>query len=164
MCRLPAVHDQWQIYGKDRTFVYLAHNLQLTTQKFGKLHGDGEAQAGAAVHPGSRAVRLLKCLENCCQFAGRNTNTGVDHRNCHALLSVEIVSGKINISRRPAILNGNRTFLGEFYGVGDQILQDLVQPLEIGFDEFRQVRRFFQVKRQTFVLDHVIEVGHDPIN
>src|SRR5208283_3879217 len=104
----------------------------LTAEQAREFAADGESETGAAVLAAHAAVGLLERLENDLLLVGRNTDSGIaDRERQHARRPIQVV-----IVRAPSAVNRleaqrHLPALGELECVGEQIFDDLLQPLRI---------------------------------
>src|SRR5947207_14386112 len=101
-------------------------------QQARELAADGQPQTGAAVLARRRPIRLLEGLENDLLLVAGNTDAAVgDGEGQHFLRAIELIvvaaparSGRLDAERDLAAM-------GKLKGVGEQVLDDLLQPLRV---------------------------------
>src|SRR5262245_33331912 len=141
-----------------------ARKLDLSAEQHGKLSTDSEPKAGTAVLARGARVGLLEGFENepllfeSDADAGVLNGEGTDLRGCveHRMISTPTLRGKTDT-------NHDLTVSGELDGVGEQILQDLLEPLRIGVHESRQVLGNVHVEWETLGFRHVPEIAIDGV-
>ena len=146
--------------------------MDLAAEQVRELAADRETQAGSSVLSAGAGVGLHEGLEDDLLLLGRNADAGVgdlegDHRGC--LLEHRVL-------RAPAALRAgdvepHAALRGELEGVGQQVLEHLLQALRVGrdgasqigieIDLERQLPRFGLVPERT--RDHVDEIGEDDL-
>src|SRR5271157_933609 len=125
--------------GKGTAPTHLAFKSDFTTEEPGNFAAYGEPQAGASVSTARRTIRLLKGLKHDCMFLRRNPNAGVTHTESDHIGGVaqcRMIKTPAGRSRRD--LQYNRSAIGEFASVGEQILEHLLEPLGISLQGNRQ--------------------------
>src|SRR5580693_3788878 len=116
--------------------------LDLAAEHARDLPADREPEAGAAVLAAGRAVRLLERLEDDLLLVGLDADARVaDGERDGAPGAREAL-----VLRAPAGVDGldlerHPPALGELEGVGEQVLDDLLEPLDVGVDGERQRAR-----------------------
>ena len=139
-----------------------AGELDLAAEQHGQLAADGEAQAGAAVLARGARVGLLERLEDQPLLLRRDADAGVldgegDDLRC---LAEHRVIGAPAL-RRESDAHVDVAVRGELDGVGEQVLEDLLEALRIAVHRARQVVGELHVERQVLGLGHVAEVAID---
>src|SRR3989442_9980304 len=104
----------------------IARELELAAEEPRQLATDREPEPGAAVLAAGAAVGLLERLEDDSLLVGRDADAGIADREGH----------RARVARRDAQAHG--ALLRELEGVGDEVLQDLLQARRIGADGGRQ--------------------------
>src|SRR5262249_6472528 len=123
---------------------------------------DGEAEAGAAVLAAGAAVRLLERLEDDLLLVRRDADAGVAHgdRERRARAAQHLVV-RIPAAVRELDLERDAAALGELEGVGEQVLDDLLQALRVRADGVRQAARELEVELEALRVRHVAEGAVD---
>ncbi len=125
-----------QHQGKGTAGARRTLHLNLAAQQVRQLAGDRQAQARAAITSVGGAIGLAERLEDRRLLLRRDADAGVAHREGqHAA-----------IARLDA--QGDRALLGELEGVGQQVLEDLLQALAVGEQGGRQVVGQFDAEAQ----------------
>ena len=135
LCRLNLFGSLAQGNGEheDAPVARFALHPDFSSHQLDQPPGDAETQAGTAVAAGSGAVRLHEGLEEVCPLSGGHTDT-------------RIADGTGDQCRfGGAGENGsdfqvNFSLIGEFYGVPQQVDQDLAQPKGIADHLCRNLR------------------------
>ena len=155
---------QRQVEGERAALSVDAGELDLTAEQDGQLAADGETEAGAAVFAGRAGVGLLKRLEDEPLLLRRDADAGVLDREGEDLRRVP-EHGMIEApaTRRKTDADIDVAGAGELHGVGQQVLQDLLQPLRVAAHGSRQVFGELHVERQVLGLGHVAEVAVDRV-
>ncbi len=146
-------HDQ----GKGATGARLAPHLDLSAEQIGQFAGDRQAQTGATVTAVGGAVGLAECLEDRRLLLLGDADAGVAHGE-----GQQVVVARFDAQR-------HRAFLGELEGIGQQVLDDLLQALAIAEQAGRQVigklhaelQGFLHGQRQEQILHAVDQAGED---
>src|SRR6266404_3224773 len=111
---------------------YSVKVLPRPAEQAGDLATDGEAQSGAAVLAARAAVRLLERLEDDLLLLERDADAGIGDREGEdrlRLAQVLAVASRLG-AHRPD-LEGYAAPPRELEGVGEEILDDLLQPLGV---------------------------------
>src|ERR1041384_8538833 len=109
--------------GRERApLAGLARDADRPAEQARELSADGQAQAGAAALARVAAVGLLERLENDLLLLCRDADPGVDDRERDAL-----VTGGRDVER-------DAPLAGELEGIGEQILQHLLEAGHVGAD------------------------------
>ena len=105
---------------------------ELAAQQAGDFAADRQAQAGAAVLAAGGAVGLLEGLEDDPLLVLRDADAGVLDREGEDLAG--LVERSLAVSSRSAAARPqlHLAALGELEGVGEQVLEDLLQALVVG--------------------------------
>ena len=139
-CRLHRV-DQRQVEGEGAALARRALEPDLAAEQAGDLAADRQAQAGAAVLAAgavSACWNASKMTPACpwgCRCRCRDHGEG-DHRVGaveQLVLRAPAAGGELGLERDAAPL-------GELEGVGEQVLEHLLQPLGVGLERRRQAR------------------------
>ena len=147
-----------QIKGERAARAGCADQANLPAQQPGQFAADGQPKACAAVFAAGAAVGLLKRLEDDLLLVRCDANAGVAHRqrqNGFGAVKRRVVGTPALADRRDR--QGDLACLGEFERIGEQILEDLLQPLGIGVNSARQMRRQFHIEGQFPGVGHVPE-------
>ena len=72
----------------------LALDLDLGLEECGEFSADGEAQAGASVLAGVRAVELIEGLEDAFLIVGRDAGAGVDDADPDAVVLLRVAADR----------------------------------------------------------------------
>jgi hypothetical protein len=129
----PCVGDR-QIERECAADARRAAQLDFATEEARQLATDRKPQSGSAIFAAGARVGLLECFENDLLFLGGNTNAGVgDLEGDDGLRLAEnrVCRGPAN--RRGRNLELNAAAVGELEGVGQQVLQHLLQTLGVGY-------------------------------
>src|SRR5206468_11341279 len=109
--------------------------LELAPEQPRDLAADGQAEAGAAVLAAGAAHGLLEGLEDDLLLLRGNADAGVGHlERDHRPRPVEDRLVGAPASGRGSDAQGRRALLRELEGVGEEVLQDLLQALGVGLD------------------------------
>src|SRR5258705_8217298 len=103
-----------------------AREPELAAEQARQLAADRQAEARAAVLAAGRAVGLLEGLEDDLLLVRRDADAGIDDRE----------RDRRRRERRDHELH--LAFARELEGVGEQVLEDLLQPRGVGADGLRQ--------------------------
>ena len=155
---------QRQVEGEGAALPVDAGELDFAAEQHGQLAADGEAQAGAAVFAGGAGVGLLEGLEDEPLLLRRDADAGVlDGEGDdllglaeHRVIGAPALRGEIDAHIDVAVG-------GELDGVGEQVLEDLLEALRVAVHERRQVVGELHVERQVLGLGHVPEVAVDVV-
>ena len=153
-----------QVEGESAALPVDAGELDFAAEQHGQLAADGKAEAGAAVFAGSAGVGLLEGLEDEPLLLRRDADAGVldgegyDLRGLaeHRVIGAPALRGKTDAHFDVAVS-------GEFDGVGEQILEDLLEALRVAVHESRQVLGELHVEWQVLGFGHVPEVAVDGV-
>jgi hypothetical protein len=128
-----------QVQGEGAADAGRADEPDLAAEQPRQLAADREAEAGAAVLARGRAVGLLERLEDDLLLVGRDADAGVRDRERDHLARVL----QLGVVERPAAV-GRRdrerdaAVVRELERVRQQVLDDLLQPLDVGDQRLRQ--------------------------
>ena len=113
-----------------------AAQVDLAAQEVGELAADGEAEAGAAVAAAGAGIGLLEGLEDDLLLFGGNADAGVADLEARPPTAPDEGSGDRGSSRPRYASTREATppLFGELEGVGEQVLEDLLQALGVGDD------------------------------
>ena len=141
-----------------------ARELDLAAEQHGQLAADGEAEAGAAVFARRAGVGLLERLEDEPLLLRRDADAGVLDGEGDDLLGLaeHRVIGAPAL-RGEADANLDVAVRGELDGVGQQVLEDLLETLRVAVHGARQLLGELHVERQVLGLGHVPEVAVDGV-
>src|SRR5581483_2829700 len=109
-----------------------ADEPDLPAQQIGDLAADRQAEPGAAEAPTRVHVRLLKRFKNDRLFVRGNPNASIGYREAHngpGAIQPFVIAAPAALC--PSDFQGHAPLLGEFEGVGEQVLQDLLEPCRI---------------------------------
>ena len=130
-----------QVQGEGAARPGRADELDLAAEELRELAADREAQARAAVLAAGRAVGLLERLEDDLLLVRRDADAGVAHREGdHPLGALELLVLRRPARRRRRDGDGDVAGVGELERVGEQVLDDLLQPLDVGDHRLGQAR------------------------
>ena len=139
-----------------------AVQLDFAAEQLRQLAADREAEAGAAVLAAGAGVGLLERLEDDLLLLQRNADAGVGHleRDDRRRLAEHRMLGA------PAADHGRHlepdaALLGELEGVGQQVLEHLLQTLGVGVDAAAEMRIDLDVERELAVVRLVAERTRD---
>ena len=130
-----------------------------------QLRGDRQAQPRAAESPGDRSVHLLERLEDPLARLRRDADAGVghlegDHGGGEA--------GGLSVGAPPAGGGGDHeahpAVLGELEGVGEEVLEHLLEALRVGEEAAGEVRVDLHVEGEPSVLGLVPEGPGDGLD
>src|SRR6185437_3042339 len=135
-----------QVEGEDRAAPERGTHGDVAAEQVRDLPADGKAESGAAVLAADRAVRLLEGLEDDAQLLLGDADPGVrDGERDRSLRR----GGRAGLAldhgaERDGVLHGDpqfdRALLGELHRVGQQVAQDLLEPLLVGVQFRRDLR------------------------
>ena len=133
---------QRQVEGEGAALPVDAGEPDLAAEQHGQLAADGQAQAGAAVFARGAGVGLLEGLEDEPLLLRRDADAGVLDGEGDDLLGL----AEHRVIGAPALRGETDAHLdvavgGELDGVGEQVLEDLLEALRIAVHDARQVRR-----------------------
>ena len=142
-----------QVEGEGAAQPGHAAQLDLTAQQAGQLAADRQAEAGAAVLAAGAGVGLLECLEDDPLFFLRDADAGVRHLERHdagSALEDRMVGAPAGCRRRHR--EAHPALLGELEGVGEEVLEHLLEPLRVGDDGTAQIGIDLDIEGQLAVL------------
>ena len=121
-----------QVEGESAALPVDAGELDFAAEQHGQLAADGEAQAGAAVFARGAGVGLLEGLEDEPLLLRRDADAGVldgegdDLAGLaeHRVIGAPALRGEIDAHLDVAVC-------GEFDGVGEQVLENLLEALRV---------------------------------
>ena len=143
-----------------------ARQLDLAAEQSRQFAADRQPQARAAVLAAGRAVGLLERLEDDLLLLRRDADAGVaDAERDHAAAAVErLVVRRPAVDRPGSMSQRDLALVRELERVGEQVLEDLLQPLRIGLDAARQAGRVdVQLEAELLVLGDVAERAVDVV-
>src|SRR5215475_10149528 len=107
----------------------------------GELHGDGESQTCAAEASGHGAIGLAEGLKNDFPAVHRNPWSSIPHGEMQYDRRRSV--GGLDVRGIVSSLHNHVDFTSvcEFYGIADQIDDDLPKPMGISHQGIRHVRR-----------------------
>ncbi|MNJ38136.1 hypothetical protein D3C77_329770 [compost metagenome] len=126
-------------------FASAAVDTDLATEQACQIARDRQAQAGAAITPIGGAIGLVEGFEDTLLLVGGDANAAVAHREDH--------TGARLIADRQA----NLPVLGEFHGIGQQVLENLLQALAVGVQGCRNLWLNAHAKAQLLVAGQRLE-------
>src|SRR5216684_4108399 len=106
--------------------------MDLAAEQAGEPPADRQAEAGSAVFAARAGVGLLERLENNSLLLRRDADPGVgdlERHNARGLIESRVASRPPGGDGRRA--QADAAFRREFEGVGEQVLQDLLQPFRV---------------------------------
>ena len=112
----------WQRERKATPLPRRAHQADLATQQFRQFARYGQAQPGAAIFPADRSIGLPEGFKDGLLLLDRNADA-------------RVMDGKGN-GVVPSLLHRQRDFalVGEFDGVRQEILEDLLHPMRVALN------------------------------
>ena len=140
----------------------MAAQLDLAAEQVGKLAADRQAEAGAAVLAAGAGIGLLEGLEDDPLLLGRDADAGVRHLECDdrgRLREARMIRAPSAPGDSDAELDA--AVLGELEGVGQQVLQHLLEALGVGDDAAVEMGVELDVERQVAPLGLVTERSGD---
>ena len=126
-----------------------AFHADAAPEQVRQLAADGQSQARAAVAPRDAVVGLVECLEKILHLRGIHADARVAHIDPEKEFTGSLPVRK----RRGAHRHGNRSPLGEFFGVGKVIHEDLPDPERIAFQPVGNSRIDIHREGKSFRLD-----------
>ena len=129
-----------QLDDEGRADAFLAHHRHLAAHQLGQLAADRQAEAGAAVLTRRRGVGLGELLEQGEDLVLRDADAGVGDRQPEAARI-----GRLEARRDAALV-------GELDRVGDQVGEDLAQPVGVAAPHARGLRRDLDREIQPLVV------------
>src|SRR6185503_426865 len=130
-----------------------ALDVDLAAEQASDLAADGKPEPGAAELPTRRAIRLLECFEDQLLLVLRDPDAGVAHdEGDHLLRAVELARGEPPPLVGPTHREPDRALLRELEGVRQQVLEHLLQPLAVGVNGSRRIRRHLDLEAQRLLL------------
>src|ERR1700722_8315916 len=136
--------------------------MDFATEQAGKLAADRKAKAGAAIFAAGAGIRLLEGFEDQLLLVLRNADTGVGYFEGHygrRVIENRMFSAPAAKCGRDA--EANAAFGGELEGVGEQVLQHLLQPLRVGIDASPEMRIDRDVEGELAIFGFVAERPSD---
>ncbi len=141
-----------------------AGEADFAAQEHGQLAADGQAEAGAAVLARGAGVGLLEGLEDEPLLLRRDADAGVLDGEGDDLLGLaqhRVIDAPAR--RGKADTDVHMALRRELDGVGEQVLEDLLQALRVADQGARQVGVEMHMERQVLVFGHVPEVAIDGV-
>ena len=135
-----------------------AVQLDLAAEQIGKLAADRQAEAGAAILAAGAGVGLLERLEDDLLLLGGNADAGIgdlEGDDGGGLAQDRMIGGPAACG--PGDAQPHAAVLGELEGVGEQVLEHLLQALGVGDDAAAELRIELDVEREMAPLGLVAE-------
>ena len=153
-----------QIQGKRAPLARRAREPDFAAEQHRELTTDRQPKPGAAVVAAGAGVGLLECLEDESLLLARDANARVGNFEGDRRRS----RSKDGMIRRPSARgrpHGHRhgPLRRELEGIGQQILEDLLQTLGVAAQAAGQRRIEVDVECQLFRLGHVAERSHHAV-
>ena len=127
--------------------------MDFAAEQAREFAADRKAKTGAAVFAAGAGVRLLECLEDQLLLLQGNADAGIgDLEGDHGRRGVEHRMIRAPTAECAGDLQPHFAFAGELEGVGEQVLQHLLQALGVGDDAACEVRIDVDLERQIAVL------------
>ena len=141
-----------------------AAQLDLAPEQTRELAADRQAESGAAVLAAGARVRLLERFEDDALLVVRDADPGVRHfegRDRRGRRQCRVI-------RRPAAadrgdVQPHAALRRELEGVGEQVGEDLLQPLRVGRDDAAQARVDLDFEREVATVRFVPERARDHV-
>ena len=135
---------QRQVEGEGAALSVHAGEADFAAEEHGQFAADRQAETGAAVLARGAGVGLLERLEDQPLLLRRHADAGVFDGERDDLLGI----AEHGVIRAPAVrgqgdADVDMALSGELDGVGEQVLEDLLQPLRVA------VHRTWQVGREV---------------
>ena len=141
-----------------------APQLYLAAEQRRQLAADGKAETGAAVLAAGGGVGLLEGLEDDLLLFLRDADAGVGHfKRHHRRRLVENRVIRVPAPDRSGHVEPHTALRGELEGVGQQIFQNLLEPLGVGHDAAAKVGIEMNLERQLPAVGLVAERPRDHI-
>ena len=157
-----------EVEGEERTLARIALDVDLAAEEPGDLPRDREPETGAAVLAAGGPVRLLEGLEDDLLLVLGDADAGVldveaDHRAGREQRR-GLEEGAVLHHLDP---HRDASLLGELEGVGEEVLQDLLQALRVGanvrgdlrLDLDREIQPLLLGDRPEVAIDELLQVG-----
>ena len=155
--RLERIDDR-EVEGEGAPLAGRALDPDLAAEEPGDLPADREAEAGAAVLAAGAGVGLLEGLEDDAVLVRGDADAGVaDGEGDHGAGGVEDLVVRVPPAGGERRLERHRPPLGELEGVGEQVLEHLLQPLAVGLERGRQRRVDVDLELETLEVGHLAE-------
>src|SRR6202047_4707600 len=148
----------WQVEDEGAPSTWSAPQLNFSTQEAGQFAADRQPQTGSTVLTAGAGVCLLESLEDDPLLVHRNTNAGIGNfkgDNGCGLSQDWVILAPAALSERHRQADASQ--FGELEGVGQQILQYLLQTLRVGDDAPSQVRIGLHLESEAPVLGFMPE-------
>ena len=148
-----------QVEGEDRTLAHRALDVDLAAEEPRDLARDGEAETGAAVLAAGGAVGLLEGFEDDLLLVAGDADPAVDHlEGDHVprpgqVFALQLAAVGLHAHHQP-----DGALLGELEGIGEKVLEDLLEPLRIGADVAGRALRHLDLEAKILLLRHRPEV------
>src|ERR1700687_96508 len=148
----------WQVEDEGAPLTGSAPQLDFSTEEAGQFAADRQPQTCSTVLTAGAGVCLLESLEDDPLLVQRNANAGIGNFKGHNRSSLP----QDGVTLAPAARSQRRrqadaSQFGELEGVGQQILQYLLQTLRVGDDAPGQVRIGLHLETETAVLGFMPE-------
>lgn len=141
-----------------------AVEIDFAAEQRGQFAADGEAEAGATIFARGAGVGLLEGLEDVLLLLRSDADAGVldgeadDSRGLaeYGVVRAPAGGGHVHAHFHFAVR-------GEFHGVGEQVLENLLEPLRVAVHGLRQVGGELHAEGQVLCLGDVPEVPVDGV-
>ena len=153
-----------QVKGERAALTVRADQADFTSQQRGQFAADRQPQSGAAILAAGARVGLLKGLENQALLLRRDADARVFDGERDDLLGLaehRMIGGPARGGKADS--DGHVAVGGELHGVGEQVLENLLQTLGVADHDARQIVGKFDVERQILVFGHVAEIAIDRV-
>ncbi|MNW53510.1 hypothetical protein D3C74_310740 [compost metagenome] len=136
-----------QNQGEGAAFAFRGIHLDPAFQQGRQLAADGQAEAGSPIFAAGCAVGLLESFEYALQLGGGNADSG-------------IADSQDNVFSLGADREGDRAVLRcEFDRIGQQIIHNLLKPVAIGQELFRQSAVAVDLEADLFLFGQLLEMA-----
>ncbi len=153
-----------QVDGERAAFAGRARDGDLAAEEADELAADRQAEAGAAVDAGRRAVALGERFEDPLLLLLVDADAGVDDGDGeHRRRAVERLAVGLQPSSATRDLEPHLADGGELEGVGEQVLEDLAEALRIGDDVPRAAGGDVDRVADLVALGHVLELADEGV-
>ena len=139
--------------------------MDLSAEETGDFTADRQPQPGAAILAAGGAVGLLERFEDQLLLVFGNPDAGIDDRKGKDILRLaQNFTLELHGFVRHLDLQDDLPLLGKLKGVGEKVLEHLLQTLLVGFERFGKLRRIhLNLEPQSFLLRHLPETPLDVI-
>ena len=154
--------EQRQVEGERASLSVGADEFDFATEQNGQLAADGKPKARAAVFAGRSSVGLLESLEDEPLLLRRDADARILDGKSDDLPG----AFEYGVILTPAVCgepdtNFDVALGGELDGVGEQVLENLLEALRIAIHGLREIRVEVHTEWQALRLGHVPEVAFD---